>query len=271
VLQGTLDTFGLGDVLTLIATTAKSGRLHLNGDRGTGSIWFEGGEIVAATAANVPPEGEATDVLFELLRYAQGEFSFDGGETMAEPGPPQAVGPVLEAAHGLLGQWRELTAVVPSLSHLVVLNAELVDDHVTLDRDQWRTVLAIGQGIPVGDLGRALGLAEVPLLRRVCELLDAGLVDVVEPAPPAPPAALSADPLADPPGRRWDDPLGLGGGPDQPGAGYEPAPAAGFEPAEQSLVDQLGGLSPRAAQAVSEVAARNNDDSVLMQFLRDNS
>lgn len=286
MLQGTLETFGLGDVLTLLATTGKTGRLRLDGDRGTGSLWFDSGEVVGATAGNVPADTELTDVLFELLRFGQGEFSFRIGERLADSGPPQAVQPLLTGASELLVEWRELTAVVPSLVHQVVLVADLVDDQVVLDRDQWRTVLAIGSGCTVGALSEALGVAEVPVLRRVCELLDRGLVEVLEPA-----------------GRMIPVP-GFGGG---PGAGpvVDPIPIFATAPvvpetshdaypwpqaegdrrsaqaseegdrrvadqhqADASLLGQLGGLSPRAAQAVSEVTGVD-EDSVLMAFLRD--
>ena len=39
-LQGTLDTFSLPDVLRLLATTSKTGRLRIDGDRGLGSVWL---------------------------------------------------------------------------------------------------------------------------------------------------------------------------------------------------------------------------------------
>src|SRR5919106_1274303 len=49
-LQGTLDTFSLPDVLRLLATTAKTGRLRIDGDRGQGSVWLRDGSIVDADA-----------------------------------------------------------------------------------------------------------------------------------------------------------------------------------------------------------------------------
>ena len=49
-LQGTLDTFALPDVLRLLASTRKTGRLRITADRGSGSIWLDGGSVVAANA-----------------------------------------------------------------------------------------------------------------------------------------------------------------------------------------------------------------------------
>ena len=285
MLQGTLDTFGLGDVLTLLASTGKTGRLRLDGDRGTGSLWFDSGEVVSATAGNVPGDSELTDVLFELLRFGHGEFTFGIGEAVADPGPPQAVQPLLAGATEMLVEWRELTAVVPSLVHQVALVADLVDDQVVLDRDQWRTVLAIGSSCTVGALSEALGVAEVPVLRRVCELLDRGLVEVLEPAGrmiavPGFAGGSGAGPVVD----AITTFAATAVVPEAPHDAYAWTPSdadrrsaevleEGDRAPEQhhgdmSLLGQLGGLSPRAAQAVSEVTG-GDDDSVLMAFLRD--
>ena len=256
MLQGTLDTFGLADVLALLATTAKTGRLHVSGNRGTGSVWFDGGEVVSSMAANVPLDAELIDVLFELLRYEQGTFAFNPGEVPAEPGPPQPVGSLLEQSNELLAEWRELTAVVPSLEHRASLVTDLIDDEVTLDREQWRTVLAIGPGLTVAALSDALGVGEIAVLRRVCELLDRGLLEVLEPGSGAPRSAPSyAAPVAAGDAYAWSA---------NETAAYDSGRGS-------SVLEQLGGLSPRAAQAVSDVARGGSDDSLLLSFLRNDA
>jgi hypothetical protein len=268
VLQGTLDTFGLPDVLTLLAHTAKSGRLHLAGDRGTGSIWFDAGEVVGALSTNVPLDADLADVVFELLRHERGEFAFHLGEAAPEPGPPQMVAPLLQQASEQLDEWRQLTAVIPTMAHRITLVGELADEHVTLDREQWRTVLAVGAGTTAQELGETLGTGEVPALRRICELLDRGLVEVIDPithrdggsgyVPVEPEMASGAD---DP--YPWSVPPAL--------AEPQPEPEPEPEPAyDASLLEQLGGLSPRAAQAVSDVT-RGGSDSVLLSFLREDA
>src|SRR4051795_12598636 len=87
-LQGTLDTFALPDVLRLLASTKKSGRLRITGDRGHGSVWVDGGRVVGAEAAAVPSGCPPVDVVFDLLRYHQGSFTFEVGSMPAEPMKP---------------------------------------------------------------------------------------------------------------------------------------------------------------------------------------
>src|SRR5688572_20071068 len=157
-LQGTLDTFELPDVLRLLASTRKSGRLHLRSDRGDGDVWLTDGQVVgveAGGAADVP------SALFELLRAHEGAFAFEPGESPASPGAPTEVESLLDGAESQLAEWREIEAVVPSMAAWVCLNTELPSPEVTVDAETWRLVATIGSGLTVSDLGDVLHLDEV--------------------------------------------------------------------------------------------------------------
>ena len=114
-LQGTLDTFSLPDVLRLLATTSKTGRLRIEGDRGRGSVWLTDGGVVDADADRTLDGTPLDEVVFELLRFESGSFAFDGDDTASEAGDPEDVEALLRRADGLLSEWGELEAVVPSL------------------------------------------------------------------------------------------------------------------------------------------------------------
>src|SRR3954451_5749275 len=110
-LQGTLDTFALPDVLRLLASTKKTGRLRVSGDRGEGNVWVDGGAVVAAESTGSGEDGTAVDVVFELLRYNDGSFTFEAGSTAESPGAPGDVEPLLEQAESQLVEWREIEKV----------------------------------------------------------------------------------------------------------------------------------------------------------------
>jgi Domain of unknown function (DUF4388) len=180
-LQGTLDTFSLPDVLRLLATTSKSGRLRIEGDRGRGSVWLADGGIVDADADRVI-EGTPTDeVIFELLRFDSGQFAFDGDDTATAGGDREDVEAVLRRASSLLSEWTELENVVPSLEHEVCLAGDLSADEVTIDADRWRSLVAVSSGRTVGELATSLGLTELGVSRAVRELVDLGVADVEAP------------------------------------------------------------------------------------------
>jgi Domain of unknown function (DUF4388) len=194
-LQGTLDTFSLPDVLRLLATTSKTGRLRIEGDRGQGSVWLDAGGVVDAVADRAV-EGTPTDeVVFELLRFDSGSFAFDTDDRAAGGQRPEAVEDILRRATNLLSEWSELEAVVPSLAHQVTLAADLSADEVTIDADRWRSVVAVASGRTVGELASELGLTELGVSRAVRDLVELGVVDVESPGtaerrlpePPPPP------------------------------------------------------------------------------------
>jgi hypothetical protein len=215
-LQGNLGTFALPEVLRLLASTRKTGCLHIEGDRGRGSVWIDGGNVAGATAGRAVNAVPVDEVLFELLRYRRGSFRFSLDEQ-----PPLETVQVLDLestllrALQLLDEWRALEVVVPSLSHRVELVPELTVGHVTVDAGRWAILAAIADGTSVGKLAETLGLGEIDVSRAVHDLVDMGVVMVSPPAgtqpqPPVPGSSLA--PSARPEGERPPLVAGLASG-----------------------------------------------------------
>jgi len=183
-LQGTLDTFALPDVLRLLAATKKTGRLHLTGGRGTGSIWAATGEVVGIDATHAPHATEPVEALFELLRFEEGSFTFDAEATHDDPWPATDAETLISQAEALLDEWRTIEAVVPSMDGWVTLRSSLPGDEVTIDQARWNTLVAVSGGATVRRVADELCLAELPVSRAVKELVELGLVDLTD-APPA--------------------------------------------------------------------------------------
>jgi hypothetical protein len=193
-LQGTLDTFSLPDVLRLLATTSKTGRLRIDGDRGQGSVWLHDGSVVDAAADRAVDGTPSEEVMFELLRFESGSFAFDADDRAVDSSSPQDVEDLLRKASSLLSEWSELEAVVPSLAHQVSLATDLSSDQVTIDADKWRSVVAVGAGRTVGELASTLGLTELGVSRIVRDLVELGVADVGTPdAIPDPPRLSQPD------------------------------------------------------------------------------
>jgi hypothetical protein len=204
-LQGTIETFALPDVMRLLASTKKSGCLRLTGSRGDGSVWVDGGTIIASDASGAPHATSAVDVFFELLRFKDGDFVFDSDVRPDEPTEPAEVEPVLDEAEKMLDEWKAIEAVVPSLDAWVTLAPELGVDEITVDKARWRLLAAIGAGTTVGQLGDALELGELAISRSVKELVEADLVSIgeapvgFEPSEYASPATSEFELVTEPP------------------------------------------------------------------------
>jgi hypothetical protein len=187
-LSGTLDTFELPDVLRLLASTAKTGRLRITGDRGSGSVWVQEGQVVATelTTEVAPTAPSDEEAVFGMLRFSAGSFSFESDASVAD-GVPRSLEPILGTAEGMLVEWRSIEAVVPSLSVWVTLTPELTGPDVMIDADRWRSIAAIGSGAEVAVVADVLEQGEMDACRTVKELIELGVVEISErPAEPEP-------------------------------------------------------------------------------------
>ncbi len=197
-LQGTLDTFALADVLRLLATTAKTGRLRVEGDRGHGDVWLRDGTVMASSAERAIDGAPSEEIVFELLRFEVGSFDFELDEPSPNGEQPEDVEVLLRDANALLSEWKDLEKVVPSLEHQVTLVDTLPGDDVTIAAEHWPTVVAVGTGSSVGQLASALTLGELGVTRKVRDLVELGVVSLDEPTPGARRRSLDVAPPPDP-------------------------------------------------------------------------
>lgn len=183
-LQGTLDTFALPDVLRLLASTKKVGRMRVTGDGGSGSLWVEGGTVVGSELLVRGAQADSlTEVLFNLLRFANGSFTFEAGAMPPANGVARDVESIIVEAELMLGEWRALELVVPSLDSWLTLTQELKGRDVVVDNARWRIIVTVGSGATVGEVGRRVGLGDLAVMRAVKEVIELGLVEVTAPAP----------------------------------------------------------------------------------------
>ncbi len=182
MLQGSLDDFALDEVLGLLASTSKSGRLRLSGNRGTGSLWLDKGHLTAAEASKIPGKAGVEDVVFEMLRFADGTFSFMIDDVPTEIGSPEQVDFVVQLAQDRLAEWRTIESVVPSLAHTISLADELPGEDLEISRSEWKTVIAVSGNATVEPVCDQLGLDEVDGSRRIMQMIQRGLLTISEPA-----------------------------------------------------------------------------------------
>ncbi len=194
MLQGSLDNFGLHEVLGLLADTSKSGRMRISGDRGSGSLWLSAGQLVQADATNVVDETPIDETMFELMRFVTGSFSFNVDEAPTKGHEPRPVSEVIAAARERLERWLEIEAVVPSLAHIIAPVASLPAPELTITAEEWELIMAIGGGCEVSAICDAFSLGEVEGSRRVKLLIERDLVEIFEPSVIE--AAVSADEAA---------------------------------------------------------------------------
>ncbi|HVE47378.1 MAG TPA: DUF4388 domain-containing protein [Acidimicrobiales bacterium] len=189
-LLGTLADFHVDDILVLLSSTKKTGVLVVEGGGRSGRVWLDGGQLVGGQSG---PDHEPAVVVFDLLRLDQGRFSFDDGVAPPTDGPPLEVSAVLSEARAKLAEWRDIEAVVPTMSSLVALDpAGGGNGDITIGADDWRTVAAVGAGGTVAEVGSRLSAGEFAASKAVKSLVDAGLATVTARPAEAPATAPAA-------------------------------------------------------------------------------
>jgi hypothetical protein len=194
-LQGSIDTFALDDVLRLVAGTGKTGRLSLHGTRGVGELVVRDGRVVDGAVSTDERVGDLNELVFELLRFEDGDFQFDAVEVEGHEGvEPDEVEGLLAASNELLAEWREIERIVPFAAGSVTLVPEAPHGTVKIDPAQWRLIAAVGTGAGVAQLSERLDASQLATGRILRSLAEAGLVTIDDTAPlPAPAAAVSLD------------------------------------------------------------------------------
>jgi hypothetical protein len=198
VLQGTLETLALPELLRLLARSRKTGALWLDAANSSAVVYIVDGRCCAAESSEAgEPLTEAAgllarviDVCFAVERAEDGAFRFGPEE------PPWMCDATvdLESAIDELGrlveEWREIQAVIPSLECRVRLNDMLGVEELRLDRERWQLVVAIDGRRNVRDLSRKTSRQVLDICHAIMALADAGAVEV-GPAPAAPAARRS--------------------------------------------------------------------------------
>jgi hypothetical protein len=180
-LQGSIDTFALDDVLRLVASTAKTGRLTLHGSRGSGELLVRDGQILDGTVTTDEHVGDLTELVFELLRFEDGEFEFDATTIDGYEGAESAeVEGLIGSASELLAEWREIENVVPWRGASVKLAPEGPGGTVKVEAAQWRMIAAVGGGARVEELSERLDASHLATGRLLHSLIRSGLVAVAE-------------------------------------------------------------------------------------------
>lgn len=252
-LQGNIDSFSVVDVLRLLGSSSKSGRLVVDGDRGSGSLWLGDGSVLGGTTTRTGASAVAappSEVLFDVLRFSEGAFVFDAGLEPTElarsgAGPAVDVESMIAEAEEALVEWDDIVAIVPSLRTSISLTLDLAVESVVVDRRLWSGIVAVAAGVAtggdrttVGAVAELSGLSELPAMRLVRDLVLGGLVDVGAEAPDAPRHTAFDDASFVPFGAPAFEPAGLDGVAFDPPAPPVAEPAApsyappAYEPAD---------------------------------------
>ena len=124
---------------------------------------------------------QATDAVFDLLRWPDGEFAFVVDEQDPDDlGASLPVGDVVAEGQRRLDAWAALTAAVPSPAAVVSFVAAPAGDP-DVSRDEWSLLSFVDGARTVNDLVVLSGRGEYVVVNALAGLVERGLLSVGDP------------------------------------------------------------------------------------------
>ncbi|MDQ4024890.1 MAG: DUF4388 domain-containing protein, partial [Actinomycetota bacterium] len=182
MLTGTLDDFTLPDVLRLIGSARRTGRLDVVRDAGGGRLYFHDGAVRTATRADAV-DARPEDLTFDLMRWGRGEFAWQPEGAPAIPGGEAiSVDDLLGEVSRRLEELAEIRTLVPSEEAVLVMAPQPPEGAVQINITpaEWRVLVMVDGHRPVRDIALAAGLDDVAAMKVLYGLAAAGLVRLAE-------------------------------------------------------------------------------------------
>jgi hypothetical protein len=130
-------------------------------------------------------------VVFELMSWQEGFFSFSEGDVAGRPGEPDAglsTESLLMEAARRIDEWARIAHVIPSLSVVPAL-APVGNGHepvLDLRPNEWELLAAVDGGTDLRTIAAAVGISDFDAARIVYGLVTTGVLHLREPAASVP-------------------------------------------------------------------------------------
>lgn len=197
VLSGETADFPIETIVQLLAHTGQTGLLEIKSEFGTSTLGIAAGRLVSARA-----EEETGDLaLGATFAIERADFQFVPTSNVPEADLTGELDDLLDRAAEMRVRIAAIRSLVPNERARFVLSDRATQHpEIRLKPEQWRTLLAVNGERDLGALTAHLGMRRLPTMVLLADLIEGGLVDVVE-APEAwpPPAPSTEQPLLETP------------------------------------------------------------------------
>lgn len=180
MLQGSLDSFALPDVLRFVASSGTTGRVEVTREEVAGELMLDQGRFVAARLADEEApttKDEALDVAVLLFDGSNGEFLVAQEDWAGGPLSLDAE-ELVAAVERRREEWAEVVEVLGSLEDPLVLVADLPEgtEKIVIRAEQWRMLSLIDGVRSAQDIARDSARSVYATAQALAELADKGMV-----------------------------------------------------------------------------------------------
>ena len=173
--RGNLRQISLLDILRMLTSGKRSGRLEIQHAGKNGEVFIDRGIIVHAASGTQLGEG----VVYTLMGWLEGEFLF----TPDVASPEKSIGTtteqlLLEAARQA-EQWEDIKDVLSSTDAVFNISPSGSTTTVSLKPIEWQVLAQVNGQRSVAEIGELLDLHEFDVAKIVYSLTTAGLLHEV--------------------------------------------------------------------------------------------
>lgn len=175
VLKGNLAQLSLVDILRMLSSGNRSGRLDIRQGGKAGEIYLERGMIVhAVTGTQIGEKG-----VYTLMGWLEGDFSFSPNIDPPEQSINTTTEQLLLEAARQAEQWEDIKDVLSSTDAIFNISPSGSTNTVSLKPIEWQVLAQVNGERSVIEIGNILELHEFDVARIIYSLTTAGLLHEV--------------------------------------------------------------------------------------------
>jgi len=174
-LRGNLRQLPLLDIIKMLSSGKRTGRLDINQVGKTGEIYLERGNIAhAVTGTQIGEKG-----VYTLMGWLEGDFTFTPDIVAPEKSIDVATEQLLLEAARQAEQWEDIKEVISSTEAVFNISPSGSTSTVSLKPLEWQVLAQVDGQRSVIEIGEILGLHEFEVAKIVYSLTTAGLLHEV--------------------------------------------------------------------------------------------
>jgi hypothetical protein len=189
VFMGDLSQIQLLDILRLLVSGGKTGKLILTRGNDSGEIFVDNGVVTHASSGATSGE----EALFNLMTWMIGKFTFTPGLSPGERSIETPTDQLLEEGQRKVVEWEHIREAIPSMDVVFRLAGRRDSDDINLKPAEWNILTQVDAMRSVREISNVLNLDEFGVAKILYGLYSAGLLEVVERPKPPPEKAIGQD------------------------------------------------------------------------------
>ncbi len=176
VLKGNLAQLSLLDILKMLSSGNRSGRLDIHQGSKSGEIYLQYGSLVhAVTGVQIGEKG-----IYTLLGWSEGDFSFTPDIEAPEQSVNMSTEQILLEAARQAEQWEDIKEIISSTEAVFNISPSGSTNTVSLKPIEWQVLAQINGERSIVEIAELLELHEFEVAKIVFSLTTAGLLHEVE-------------------------------------------------------------------------------------------